>query len=203
MAFDTGDAFSTVRSELASIEKQLSASGPSHCPLHEMSTGSLNDVVTPEMYRLVCLMYTRQVLNPALRIEHAAIQDLVDEFMKQLGHLPPNSPSDSILCWPLVVAGLCVTLNVYQRLIIAKLNQIYELWQSDVFSERTISSRKMAQGSYGATWLSSVFIHLATADDPPSNGGDEYKDLDTNVCNIGLAHWGPIKMDLNGVNLCV
>lgn len=135
MALDTGDAFSMAKSKLSDIEKRLSALRSSTYLVNEMNIGSLNDAVTSEMYRLACLMYIRQVLDPGLQMKHAAIQDLVDEFVDRLGQLPPDSPSDSILCWPLVVAGLCATVNVHQRLIVAKLGRIHEVWQCDIFSQ--------------------------------------------------------------------
>lgn len=134
MAFDACDIVSIARSELSAIEKELSDLEPSARAIHEVNISSLDDAVTSEMYRLACLVYARQILDPGLQIQHAMIQNLLDEFMNQLGQLPPDSPSDSILCWPLVVAGLCATMNEHQRLIIAKLGRIHEIWQCEIFS---------------------------------------------------------------------
>jgi hypothetical protein len=42
--------------------------------------------------------------------------------------------ANCILCWPLVIVGLCTTVHAQQRIIAARLANIYELWNSDILT---------------------------------------------------------------------
>ncbi|KAJ5084493.1 Zn(II)2Cys6 transcription factor [Penicillium alfredii] len=163
MTLGSEDVAAKARSELMALEEQLDATLTQSYHINEdMDIGCLNDAVTSEMYRLACLIYLKKVLCPPTPDEDPTIQSLVNAFVYQLGHLPSGSPSDTILSWPLVVTGLCATMSTHQRIIIAKLNQIFEVWQSDIFSRGAEFLREKWQRDRDARAIISSESHQAS-----------------------------------------
>ncbi|OGM42225.1 Zn(II)2Cys6 transcription factor [Aspergillus bombycis] len=126
---------SPARTELTVLEQQL-LTWRLELPLRrDADVTWLNDAITSELYRLACLIYIKKVLDPALSDHSPPIQAHVVAFVDHLGHLPPDAPSNNILCWPLVVAGLSAVLSTHQRAISTRLGQIYDIWRSDILCQ--------------------------------------------------------------------
>ncbi|GAB1198649.1 hypothetical protein APSETT444_007976 [Aspergillus pseudonomiae] len=126
---------SPARTELTGLAQQLITWQLELPPRTDADIAWLNDAITSELYRLACLIYIRKVLDPALSDDSPPIQALVIAFADNLGHLPPDAPSNNILCWPLVVAGLSAVESTHQRAIIIRLGQIYDIWRSDILCQ--------------------------------------------------------------------
>lgn len=125
---------SAARAELTQLEQELS-SFQMRPTEPESDVESLDDAITSELYRLACRIHINSLLCPALPDGDRTLQSLLKVFITQLQMLPSNSPSHSILSWPLVVAGFSATETLHQRVIAAKLNHIYEDLKSEVFSK--------------------------------------------------------------------
>ncbi|KAJ5999709.1 hypothetical protein N7481_000118 [Penicillium waksmanii] len=125
----------TAISELRSLEEELASKYTRPDLSHNMKIEDLNDAVTSELYCLACQIHIKKLLTSSAPDEESATFYLVEDFINQLRLLPSNSPSHSILSWPLVVAGFSATTSRQQRIIVAKLGQIHEVWQSDIFSK--------------------------------------------------------------------
>lgn len=127
---------STARAELMLLDQDLDSG---HCNKarngYDSDTRDLHDIITTELYRLACRIHIRKLLGSSSPEEDLTIYRLVEDFVNELQFLPPNSPSHSILSWPLVVAGFAARNANHQRIIVARLAQIHDEWQSDVFSK--------------------------------------------------------------------
>ncbi|KAJ5223085.1 uncharacterized protein N7469_009325 [Penicillium citrinum] len=127
---------STARAELMLLDQDLDSG---HCNKarngYDSDTRDLHDIITTELYRLACRIHIRKLLGSSSPEEDLTIYRLVEDFVNELQFLPPNSPSHSILSWPLVVAGFAARHANHQRIIVARLAQIHDEWQSDVFSK--------------------------------------------------------------------
>ncbi|KAE8410483.1 fungal-specific transcription factor domain-containing protein [Aspergillus pseudocaelatus] len=126
---------SPARMELVMLEQQLVAWQAGLPTRGDADVAWLNDAITSELYRLACLIYIKKVLDTALSDHSPPIQALVMAFVEHLGHLPPDAPSNNILCWPLVVAGLSAVVGTHQRAISTRLGQIYDIWRSDILCQ--------------------------------------------------------------------
>lgn len=126
---------SAARKVLNSLDQELVACQVDSGDDKHADVASLTDAVTYELYRLACRIYVAKLLDPLIPDEDDHIQFLIIDFAHQLRKLPSNSPTNNILSWPLVVAGMCATFNVHQKLIAKKLVHIHEEWQSDIFSK--------------------------------------------------------------------
>jgi hypothetical protein len=129
------DEASMARKELLLLDQELVSCEMSFNVKHNMDIECLNDTITSELYRLACRIHVRKLLDPFAPNEDSMIPSLVETFVHQLQSLPSDSPSNSILSWPLVVAGFFATINIHQRIIAEKLLQIYDEWRSDIFSK--------------------------------------------------------------------
>ncbi|GKZ26336.1 hypothetical protein AbraIFM66951_002232 [Aspergillus brasiliensis] len=125
---------SVARQELMLLDQELSTYQSPHTLDPGIDQEHLIDAITSNLYSLACRIYIRTLLTPRELADNTA-KSLVEEFINNLLHLPPNSPSHNILCWPLVVAGLSAKHSAHQRIIAAKLNNIHEEWNSAVFSK--------------------------------------------------------------------
>lgn len=127
---------STARAELMLIDQDLDSDHSNKtCDIHDADTRDLHDIITSELYRLACRIHIRKLLDSSSPEEDRTIALLVEEFVNELQFLPSNSPSHSILSWPLVVTGSAARNVSHQRIIVARLAQIHDEWQSDVFSK--------------------------------------------------------------------
>jgi hypothetical protein len=54
-------------------------------------------------------------------------------FITRLDSLSNLSFVNGILGWPLVIVGLCSVIGTHQRVIIARLRAIHNIWRSDIF----------------------------------------------------------------------
>lgn len=126
---------SAARSELSSLDYNLSCVETKPGSDYKKDPELHNDAVTSELYRLACRIHIQRLLVSSIPDEDPSILTLVEEFVNQLRLLPSNSPSHSILSWPLVVAGFSAKSTLHQRMIVGKLTQIYDEWQSDIFSK--------------------------------------------------------------------
>lgn len=129
------DEASLARAELLLLDQELASSQNDFNAKQRMDIGYLNDTITSELYRLACQIHVKKLLDPSTPDGDSTIPSLVESFVHQLQRLPLNSPSHSILSWPLVVAGCFATINLHQRIIAEKLVQIYDEWRSDIFSK--------------------------------------------------------------------
>ncbi|PYI12656.1 hypothetical protein BO78DRAFT_300599 [Aspergillus sclerotiicarbonarius CBS 121057] len=102
-----------------------------HNPKH-MDLEHPHDAIVSRLYGLACRIHIRRLLAPS-RLD--GTHSLVEDFIHNLQHLPPDSPSHNILSWPLVVAGFSTSIPAHQRIIAAKLDNIHEEWQCAVFSK--------------------------------------------------------------------
>ncbi|RAK88518.1 hypothetical protein BO79DRAFT_228564 [Aspergillus costaricaensis CBS 115574] len=120
----------SARQELLLLDQELMAYQSELTHDNTMDQEHLNDVITSKLYSLACRIHIRALLPPHGSDDNDTVHSLVDEFINNLQHLPPHSPSHNILCWPLVVAGLSARSSAHQRIIVAKLNNIHEEWKS-------------------------------------------------------------------------
>ncbi|KAH7133780.1 fungal-specific transcription factor domain-containing protein [Dactylonectria macrodidyma] len=120
-------------SEIRILESQL-ANFPS--TRYETDETTVTDEkTTSELYRLACLIHIKKILNPDLPDRSADIQGLVGQFITNLNILPPTSPANNILCWPLVVTGMSSVVMTHQRIIVGRLRKNHETWRSDILSK--------------------------------------------------------------------
>ncbi|KAL1873126.1 hypothetical protein VTK73DRAFT_1087 [Phialemonium thermophilum] len=100
------------------------------------SSISQDEAKVSELYRLACLVHIKKTLDPWLPDWSDEIQGLVGRFIRTLNILPPTSPANNILCWPLFIAGMSSVAVSHQRLIIGRLRRNYESrWRSDILSQ--------------------------------------------------------------------
>lgn len=125
---------SSARQGLLLLDQELTACQSQLTIDPSMDQGHLNDVITSNLYSLACRIHIKALLTHESD-ETDTVHSLMEEFINNLQHLPPHSPSHNILCWPLVIAGLSAKTSAYQRIIVAKLNNIHEEWKSAVFSK--------------------------------------------------------------------
>ncbi|OJZ82582.1 hypothetical protein ASPFODRAFT_143292 [Aspergillus luchuensis CBS 106.47] len=125
----------SARQELLLLDQELIAYQSQLTHDNTMDQEHLNDVITSNLYSLACRIHIRALFPPHGSDDKDIVHSLVEEFINNLQHLPPHSPSQNILCWPLVVAGLSARNSAHQRIIVAKLNNIHEEWKSAVFSK--------------------------------------------------------------------
>lgn len=92
-----------------------------------------DDMVMFELYRLACLAYVKNTLDPQVSPRNPSLQQIVASFVNELRSLPVNSPVNGLLVWPLVVIGLCAVVSTHQRIIIGRLRTVHKTWRSDIF----------------------------------------------------------------------
>ncbi|KAH9234082.1 hypothetical protein K456DRAFT_1805171, partial [Colletotrichum gloeosporioides 23] len=117
--------------ELRKFESQLLSlsTDAEHC------AAKTHEDTTSELYRLACLAYIKLLLTPTLSHRSLEIQLLVRRFVVELSRLPSDSPANNILCWPMVVIGLCSVMAVHRRDIGGRLRRMHETsWRSDIVS---------------------------------------------------------------------
>ncbi|KAL4901570.1 fungal-specific transcription factor domain-containing protein [Aspergillus multicolor] len=113
LAKDSPRMSGTVLAELADIESQLACDtiNQKSLNIHEQSDpmpGSIGqadysqeDRIMYELYRCACLIYVKQTIDPLMSPRAAEIQYIVNCFVAKLETLPPDSPSNGLLAWPL------------------------------------------------------------------------------------------------------
>lgn len=135
---DTGIA------ELTFLESLLAE--PPATPTGEDDSLAEHEHISAELYRLACLLYVKQALEPDIDRQSAQIQHIVAQFITNLLLLPPTSNANGILCWPLVVVGMLSVISTHQRLIGGRLRRIQDIWKSDIASKSTsLLSQKWRQ----------------------------------------------------------
>ncbi|KAE8307534.1 fungal-specific transcription factor domain-containing protein [Aspergillus transmontanensis] len=102
--------------------------------LPEMSAETINDGVTFELYRLACVIFLQSLIDESITISAPSIQEMVSSFVTHLSMLPPESPSDGFLCWPLVIVGRCAIQQTHRTAISTKLKTIFNNFRSEIFS---------------------------------------------------------------------
>jgi hypothetical protein len=144
-----------VRSELASIEFQLEARsmiGMNPPVVHdpgEQMFETVNhisfsyDRVVFELYRLACLIFVKQAIDPLISPRAPELQKVVGCFLTELETLPHDSPSNGLLAWPLVITGFCAVAHAHQRIILARLRIIHKTWRTDIFPQTVDFLRRL------------------------------------------------------------
>lgn len=132
------------RSELAIIEHQLQSArnltgfpAESEQSPYQMQSSifySQDDKTLFELYRLSCLVYVKQILDPHVHPSDHQLQHIVNSFIDELGALESDSPLNGILAWPLLVVGLCAVTRAQQCLILARLRESHKIWRTDIFT---------------------------------------------------------------------
>lgn len=120
-------------SELENIMRQLE-----HCPVPPSHEGAVSDddEAVAELYRLACLIHVKKTLDPGLQDSSETIQGVLARFVSILNSLPPTSPANNIICWPLFLAGMSSMVTSHRRVIIGRLRRNYEsCWRSDILSK--------------------------------------------------------------------
>ncbi|KAL4794842.1 fungal-specific transcription factor domain-containing protein [Aspergillus venezuelensis] len=108
-----------------------------------MSSAEITDGITFELYRLAYLIHIKQIIDPSIPDTDESVQDLVSSFMFYLSHLPPHSPSDGFICWPLVVVGIRAVEREHRTAIANKLRSIYQRFRSEIFSRNLAFLRQV------------------------------------------------------------
>ncbi|KAL4816950.1 fungal-specific transcription factor domain-containing protein [Aspergillus spinulosporus] len=137
-----------VRSELESIEFQLESRSTTsrvslavHDPGEQMCetinhlSFSYDDRVVFELYRLACLIFVKQAIDPLISPRAPELQKIVGCFVTELETLSHDSPSNGLLAWPLVITGFCAVAHAHQRIILARLRIIHKTWRTDIFPQ--------------------------------------------------------------------
>lgn len=133
------------RSELAIIEHQLqnprhltglatAESEQRHYQTQSSTIYSPDDRILFELYRLSCLVYVKQVLDPHVHPCDHKLQHIVNSFVDELSALEGDSPLNGILPWPLLVVGLCAVTRAQQSLIMGRLRKSHKVWRTDIFT---------------------------------------------------------------------
>ncbi|RAH85816.1 hypothetical protein BO86DRAFT_304284 [Aspergillus japonicus CBS 114.51] len=138
-----------MKTKLTAMERQLHALQNRTLPPFNQGYADVEeqgDAIMSELYRLACILYLKRTIDPAVGIKNHAIQAIVTDFIRLLELLPPHHPVNCILCWPLVVAGLCTTLHAHQRVITTRLGQIYGVWTSDLVTMSMELLRRVQAG---------------------------------------------------------
>lgn len=135
LASDDPCVKSVARIELMQLNEELKYCQVKPTTEQESDSQYDNNTITSELYRLACRIHVTNLLSSTTSDENGTIQSLVEAFVAQLQILQPNSPSHSILSWPLVIAGFSATTHMHQRVIVGKLIHIYEDLQSEIFSK--------------------------------------------------------------------
>lgn len=163
-------------SELNSLDEELASKHTRSELGHNLKVEDLNDAVTSELYRLACRIHIKKLLASSAPDEESTIFYLVEDFINQLRLLPSNSPSHSILSWPLVVTGFSATTSRQQRIIVAKLGQIHEEWQSDIFSKgAAYLQEKWRSGTYSNHSSSNCHSGISGSQQAPDEIGTIWK----------------------------
>ncbi|KAB8211122.1 fungal-specific transcription factor domain-containing protein [Aspergillus parasiticus] len=120
--------------DIASAERDLRNNRASFEILPDMSAETINDGVTFELYRLACVIFLQSLIDESITISAPSIQEMVSSFVSNLSMLPPESPSDGFLCWPLVIVGRCAIQQTHRTAISTKLKTIFNNFRSEIFS---------------------------------------------------------------------
>ncbi|KAL5338576.1 fungal-specific transcription factor domain-containing protein [Aspergillus crustosus] len=123
-----------VKQELVATADELRTCRPQFHIQPDMTPGTINDGVTFELYRLACLIYIEQAIDPSLSTHNPSIQTKVHAFIMYLSQLPSESASDGFLCWPLVVVGLRAVERTHRAVIAGRLKTTYDRFRSKIFS---------------------------------------------------------------------
>ncbi|KAL4771873.1 fungal-specific transcription factor domain-containing protein [Aspergillus nidulans var. acristatus] len=145
-----------VRSELASIEFQLEAKstigqislalhdpGEQMCETVNHLSFSYDDRVVFELYRVACLIFVKQAIDPLISPRAPELQKIVGCFVSELETLPHESPSNGLLAWPLVITGFCAVAHAHKRIILARLRIIHKTWRTDIFPQTVDFLRRL------------------------------------------------------------
>lgn len=159
LASDDLQSQSAARFELLQMDEELQTCQVE--PAAEQAPGFEHDdsTITYELYRLACRIHVKVLISSGTPNQDGAVQSLVEAFVAHLQTLPPNSPSHSILSWPLVIAGVSATESRHQRAIVNKLAHIYEGLQAEIFSKSAAFLR--------AKWKKDRDSKLVHSDIPP------------------------------------
>ncbi|KAL4746110.1 fungal-specific transcription factor domain-containing protein [Aspergillus terricola var. indicus] len=146
----------TVQSEQASIGFQLedrSATGQTSLVVHDPGeqmcetinhlSFSYDDKVVFGLYRLACLIFVKQAIDPLISPRAPELQKIVRGFVTELETLPHDSPSNGLLAWPLVITGFCAVSHAHQRIILARLHIIHKTWRTDIFPKTVDFLRRL------------------------------------------------------------
>ncbi|KAE8402418.1 fungal-specific transcription factor domain-containing protein [Aspergillus pseudonomiae] len=126
--------YKRIYADLVSAKQDLRNIRASFHVQPDMSAEMINDGVTFELYRLACLMYLQSLIDGSISISAASIQEMVSSFVTHLAMLPPESPSDGFLCWPMVIVGRCAIQQTHRAAISTKLKTIFDKFRSEIFS---------------------------------------------------------------------
>ncbi|KAI0146129.1 fungal-specific transcription factor domain-containing protein [Xylariaceae sp. FL1272] len=116
---------------------KVQLSGWSSLSLQGDNTMLQSEHVVAELYRLACIVHIQTILTWDYSDDTAELQQLVAEFISVLDRLPPSSPANSILCWPLVVVGMAAAVATHRRLIVGRLRTMHGTWRSDILTKST------------------------------------------------------------------
>ncbi|KAE8143478.1 fungal-specific transcription factor domain-containing protein [Aspergillus pseudotamarii] len=120
--------------DIVSAEQDLRSVRASFHARPDMGAQTINDGVTFELYRLACLIYLQSLIDQSISICGPSIQEMVSSFVSHLSMLPPESPSDGFLCWPMVIVGRCAIQQEHRAAITTKLKTIFNKFRSEIFS---------------------------------------------------------------------
>ncbi|KAI1362300.1 fungal-specific transcription factor domain-containing protein [Xylaria arbuscula] len=121
--------------ELLLLKAQLS--GWSSLPLQDDDIMAQDEHIIAELYRVACIVHIQTTLTSDHSDDSMELQYLVAQFISALDLLPPSSPANGILCWPLVVVGMAAEVATHRRLIVGRLRAMHGIWRSDILSKST------------------------------------------------------------------
>ncbi|KAL4924622.1 Zn(II)2Cys6 transcription factor [Aspergillus undulatus] len=133
----------TAQLDLLQTAHELQTCRPPFQVTRDMEPGTITDGVTFELYRLAYLVHLKHIINPTTSVYDPPVQEMVASFIAYLVQLPPESPSDGFLCWPLVIAGLRAVDRSHQVAIAERLKSIYQRYRSEIFSRNLAFLRRL------------------------------------------------------------
>ncbi|CAI6088256.1 unnamed protein product [Clonostachys chloroleuca] len=120
--------------ELRDLKSQLERGFTTNVRKDEAA--ACDEIAISELYRLACLIYVEKMLDAERKDNSEAMQNKMALFISTLNSVPPSSPANNILTWPLFVAGMSSVVPSHRRLIIGRLKRNYESWwRSDILSK--------------------------------------------------------------------
>ncbi|KAL4790139.1 fungal-specific transcription factor domain-containing protein [Aspergillus venezuelensis] len=142
----------TASQELVSIEGQLQ-----NCQVEGGGSDDHDyvDETVFEIYRLACLVYVRQLLDPYLFHKTFELHQTVSSVIEHVLSLPDDSPSNGLIAWPLFVVGSYAGAPTHRRTIIARLRFINKSWKTDIF-DHTINFLLYAWETNDSTFTNSA-----------------------------------------------
>lgn len=159
LASDNPDVQTVARGELMRLDEELKSCEVESTAEQELGCEYDDNTIASELYRLACGIHVKNLLHSATPNQDGTVEYLVEAFVAQLQILPLNSPSHSILSWPLVIAGASATKSIHQRVIVNKLIHMYDDLQAEIFSKSAAFLR--------AKWKKDRDLKLAHFDHKP------------------------------------